>query len=35
MKNEHEEIRALFDTLSPDGAQKERMMRNITGMKET
>ena len=34
MKNEHEEIRALFDTLSPDGAQKERMMRNITGKKD-
>lgn len=35
MKNEHEAIRALFDTLSPEDSQKARMMRNILTEGET
>ena len=29
MKNEKEEIRALFDPLTPDGAQREKMRREV------
>ena len=29
MKNEHEEIRALFDALTPDEAQREKMCRAV------